>query len=89
MPDGPGRVNFQDLFIAHADDDRVAAIEAGGIDADFLAGEKPAHGQRFKPSLAVPLLDAIDAHPVLGGEVGEGGERMDVVGIGAYPAADG
>jgi hypothetical protein len=37
-------VHFQDLVVLHADDDRLPAVQAAGVESDLGAREKPAHG---------------------------------------------
>ena len=83
------RIHLQDLFVAHAYDNGLTAVETCGVDANFLTGEQPAHGQRFEPSLAVPFLFAIHTHAILGRQVGEGREGVNVIRVLADPAAGG
>jgi hypothetical protein len=40
-----------------------------GLDANLFAREKPAHGQRFQASLAIPFLLAVYRDKVLGRDV--------------------
>ena len=37
-------VHVQNLFISHADEDRLSTIQTMGVDADLSAGKEPAHG---------------------------------------------
>jgi hypothetical protein len=62
MSDNCRRVYFQNLLIAHADKDRLAAIQTTRVNADLSAREEPAHGQYFQASLAVPLLFTLQSH---------------------------
>lgn len=48
--------HFQQFTIPNANPNRLAGIEAAGVDLDFLTGKQPAHGQRFQRSLGKPLL---------------------------------
>jgi hypothetical protein len=44
MADNGRRVHFQNLLIAHADQNRLAAIQTTRVNANLSAGEEPAHG---------------------------------------------
>ncbi len=57
-------------------------VETRAIDTNRLTWKKPADRQRFKTSLAEPLLPAIHANPVLSGQVVERGERGNQTCIG-------
>ena len=59
-------VNFQDILVAHADEDGLPTIETASVDPDLRTRKKPAHGQRFKPSLTVPLLFPVYSQEVVG-----------------------
>jgi phosphatidylserine/phosphatidylglycerophosphate/cardiolipin synthase-like enzyme len=65
--------------------DGISGCHTGCGDDDFLAGEELAHGQRFQPSLPIPLLESFDADGVLIGEVRERRPGSDVVGIRCHP----
>lgn len=65
-------VRFQYIVVLHVDKDWLTAIKTTRLDSDFFAKEKPAHGQRFQPSLSVPLLFVCYRHQILGGDVGKG-----------------
>ncbi len=66
MPHGRRRIDFQDFIVSHADENRLPAIKTAGVDTDFCTGEEPAHGQRFKPSLSVPLLYTVYGDQIVG-----------------------
>jgi hypothetical protein len=76
------------LAVPHLHGNGRAAVQAGGIDANPFAWEEPADRQRFKASLAVPFLLAVDRNPVLGRQVVEGGKGGDVVSTREEPAGD-
>jgi hypothetical protein len=86
MTDRSARLHRLDHAVLDLDPDRLAAVEAHRIDPYRLARKKPADRQRFKRSLAVPLLFTVDGQTMMGREVVEGGERHDVVGLGEEPA---
>jgi len=56
MSHGRRRVDFQDFLIPHTNEDGFATIQAAGVNTDLSTRKKPAHGQHFKSSLAIPLL---------------------------------
>jgi len=74
-----GRIDREQLTVAHSHPDRLAAVEAGRIYTHFLFREKPADCQRLKPSLAVPALPPADGDQVLRRQVSEWREGFDVV----------
>jgi hypothetical protein len=76
------------LTIFHFNFDRRSTIETRGIDLNDLSRKQPADRQRFKPSLAEPLLLSLDADAVLGGQVAERRERADVVGVRKKPGGE-
>ena len=78
--------HIEELRSSHAHADGLAALEAAGVDGDFFAGKKLAHGQRFEPSLAVPLLDTVHADEVVRRNTGERRPRGDVVGLRDQPS---
>ena len=86
MPHCCWGVDFQDVFVTQADADGLAAIEAAGIDADLNTGVKPAHGQRFEPSLAVPLLLPPYRYQIVGRYVGKRSPGLDIIGVFHKPA---
>lgn len=79
-------IDFEDLFVTHADADRLPTIEAMGIDTNLSTGEEPAHGQRFEASLAVPLLFPLDRHKKMGRYIGKRCPGLDVVCVLCEPA---
>src|SRR5438094_1152547 len=48
VADHPGWVDPDDTTVAHFDRDRVAAVQARGIDEDRLAGEPPGARRRLE-----------------------------------------
>ncbi|MGZ6209248.1 MAG: hypothetical protein ACXWL9_03765, partial [Syntrophales bacterium] len=62
MSYGRLRINFQYLVVTHANEDRFATIQATSVYTDLCSREKPAHGQHFESSLAVPLLLSFYSH---------------------------
>ncbi len=69
----------QHLAVPHLHGNGRSAVQAGGVDADLFPREEPADCQRFKASLAVPFLLAINRNTVLCRQVVEGGKGGDVV----------
>ena len=59
-----------------------SAVQTWTIDTNRLARKKPADRQRFKASLAEPLLLTVHGNPVLSGQVVERGEGGDQTCIG-------
>ena len=72
MPDYPFRLGVQDFAIPYLDSDGIPAVEAWGIDLDRFPRKKPADRQRFKRSLAEPLLLTVDRDAELIWKVVEG-----------------
>ncbi len=58
-----------DLAIQHLNCERLIAVEAWGVDPHLSVWEQPANCQRFDPSLAPPLLLALDRYLVLVGYI--------------------
>jgi hypothetical protein len=79
---GVGALHFA---VFHLNFHRRSAIETRGIDLDDFSRKQPADRQRFKSSLAEPLLLSLDADAVLGWQVAERRERADVVRVGKKP----
>jgi hypothetical protein len=73
------------LTILHFKQDRRTTIETWCIDPDDFARKKPADRQRFKPSLAEPLLLTIDCDAVLCGKVVKRWKRGNIIGLGKEP----
>ena len=71
--------DFKDLLVTHADADGLPTIQATGVDMDLRTREKPAHGQRFESSLAVPLLCLLDRHKIVGRHIGKRRPGLDIV----------
>ena len=86
MSHGRRRIDFQDMLVPHADDDGLPTIEATGVDTDLRTGEEPAHGQRFEPSLAVPLLLTLDGHKIMGRHIRKWRPGLDVICVFDKPA---
>ncbi len=63
------RVSFQNLSIFHFNVHLFPTVEAGGVDADRLAGVKPADRQRFETSLSVTFWLTVHGDAVLGWQV--------------------
>jgi hypothetical protein len=82
-------INLQDLLVTHADEDGFTTIQTTGVDTDLRTREKPAHGKRFKSSLAVPLLFPIDAHKIMGRYIRKGRPGLDVICVFNKPATYG
>ena len=82
-------IDFQDMLVPHADDDGFPTIQATGVDTDLGPREKPAHGQRFESSLAVPLLVPLDRHKIMGRYVRKWRPGFDVIGVFNKPAGYG
>ena len=81
IPDQTFGFGVQDYPVADLYPNWKPTIETGCIDTNRFARKEPADRQRFEPSLAEPLLLALDGNAVLGGEVVERGERGNVVRI--------
>lgn len=60
MADDRRRIALQNLTFAHLQGERFAAVEAGRFDPNDVAGEEPAHGQRFEASLGKGVGTAVD-----------------------------
>ena len=89
LPHGRRRIDLQNIFVFHADPDGFSAIQAPRVDTDLRFRKEPAHGQRFKSSLAVPLLFPGDGHQVVGRDIGKRCPRFDVICFVDKPAGDG
>lgn len=79
------RLRSKNHSVTNFHDDGQPAIETRGIYADRFPGEKPADRQRFKPSLAEPLLLAVNGYPVLSGKVVKGCKGSNQAGVGEKP----
>jgi hypothetical protein len=95
LPEGNGHVShhisgfcIQNDPIPDLHPNGLSTIQTRGIDLNRLAREKPANRQRFKSSLAEPFLLTIDGNAVLGGEIVEGSEGGNKIGIGKEPSRD-
>ncbi len=88
VPHGRRWGDLEYILVPHAYRDGFAAIQAAGIDADLSAGEKPAHGQRFDPSLAVPFLLSPYRDEKVGRHVGKRRPGLHVVRVFHEPARD-
>ena len=82
------RFGSQHLSVPHLHGKRLSAVQAGGVDANLFPREEPADRQRFKASLTVPFLPAVDRNVVLGRQMVKGGKRGDVVRPRKEPAGD-
>ena len=63
-----------DLTVLHLDPYGLATIKALRIDSYRLPRKEPADRQRFKRSLAEPLLLAVNGQAVMCRQIVEGGE---------------
>lgn len=61
------RLCREQFLILHLYHYGLSAIQAGCINSNCFTGYKPAHGQRFKPSLGEPFLLIIYGDAILGG----------------------
>ena len=79
MGDSAFRYTEYNIAVTHFDDDWVLTIRAGRLYSDHFTWKQPAHGQRFQPSLAKPLLLSLNADLVVVRTVREWAERHDRV----------
>lgn len=66
MSYGGGWINFEYILIAHSNKYGLATIQATRLYANLTSGKEPAHGQRLKPSLPVPLLLSLYGYEIVG-----------------------
>jgi len=78
-------ISVEHLTVEHLDDHIFTAIDARCLNTHRLAGEQPAHGQRFQSSLAVPLLLAFHGDAVMSGLAVEWCKGGNEVGAGLGP----
>ena len=71
MPHNAVGVGVQYFSIFHFDLNGFATIQAWRINLNCFTGIQPADRQRFKSSLAVPFLLAVNGDPILGRQVVE------------------
>jgi hypothetical protein len=88
IPDHTSRFSLQNNSVPDLHADGLSAVETRRIDLNRLSRKKPADRQRFKSSLAEPLLLAIDGDAILGGEIVEGSKRSDEIRIWKKPSRD-
>ena len=74
-----------DLAVLYLHPYRLTAIEAYRIDLYRLSGKEPADRQRFKRSLAEPLLFPVYRQAVMGRKIIEGRKGYDGVPLGEEP----
>ena len=86
MSHGRCWIDFQDILVPHTDEDGFPTIQATGVDMDLSTREKPAHGQHFESSLAVPLLLPLYSHKIMGRYIRKRRPRLDVICIFNKPA---
>jgi hypothetical protein len=79
---------IQNPSIQNFDSQWFPAIKTGKIHRHRLAGKKPADRQRFKSSLAEPLLLPVYGNAVLGGKIVERRKGDDVVRARIQPSGD-
>ena len=89
MSHGRRWIDFQDILVPHADEDRLPTIQATGVDTDLSTREKPAHGQHFDSSLAVPLLVPLYSHKIMGRYIRKRRPGLDVICVFNKPAGYG
>lgn len=89
MSNGRRWIDFQDILVPHADKDGLPTIQATGFDSDLGTRKKPAHGQHFDSSLAVPLLVPIYSHKVIGRYIRKRRPGLDVICVFNKPAGYG
>ena len=82
MPHDTFRFGIQHNTISHLHPNRQPTIQTRRIDPHRLPRKEPADRQRFKPSLAKPLLLAVDGNSVLGGQVVEWSEGGNEIRLG-------
>ena len=80
-------IDFEDLCVTHTDTDGLPTVQATGVDLNLSTREKPAHGQHFYSSLAVPLLFPLYGHKVLGRHIGKRGPGLNVISLFDKPAS--
>ena len=97
QPLGDGNRNVADEFrhiggynyaIRYLQPNGFAAIQTDRIHLNRFTRKQPADRQRFKGSLAEPLLPAIDCYPVLGRQVVKRRKRGYIIGVWEQPAGD-
>jgi len=59
-------IDFKYILVTHADEDGFTTVQTMCFNTDLSTREKPAHGQHFKPSLAVPFLIPLYSHKKMG-----------------------
>ncbi len=82
-------IHFQDILVPHTDEDGLSTIQATGVDTDLSTREKPAHGQHFESSLAVPLLVPLYSHKKMGRYIRKRRPGLHVIGVFNKPAGYG
>jgi len=87
MSHGRRWIDFEDTLVPHTDEDGLPTIQATGVDTDLSTREEPAHGQRFEPSLTVPLLVPLYSHKIMGWYIRKGRPGLDVICVFNKPAA--
>ena len=86
MSHGRRWIDFDDLFVTHADEDGLPAIQATGVDTDLSAREEPAHRQHFDSSLPVPLLVSLYRYKIMGRYIRKWRPGLDVIRVFNKPA---
>jgi len=81
MPDYPFRLCFNNFTIFHFYADRLPAIQAGRIDSNSFPRKEPADRQRFKRSLAEPLLLTVNRDAELILQAVERSQRHNNIGL--------
>jgi hypothetical protein len=83
------RIDLQNGIVPHADPKGLATIKTVTVYRDLLSRKQPAHGQRLKTSLGVPLAFPSYTHSVLRRDIGEWRPGPNIIGVRAEPAAHG
>ncbi len=89
MSHGRRWIDFQYILVPHTDEDGLPTIQAAGVDTDLRTREKPAHGQHFDSSLAVPLLVSVYGHKIMGRYIRKRRPGLDVIRVFNKPAGYG
>jgi hypothetical protein len=76
------------LAVLNLNMNRFTTIETYRINSYRLTRKKPADRQRFKRSLAKPLLFAVNGQAVIGRQIIERGKGYDVIGLGIKPTRE-
>ena len=81
----PRRFLAFDGTVAHCHAQRITAVQTEGLDYYRLPRKEPADRQRLEPSLGEPFLLPVHRDAVLRGQIVEGRERRDQIGVREQP----